>query len=72
MKITLPNGDTLEIKVIHEGAKKADEFSTDIMAMDLSMALTKAAVFCEGNGMHTRAREYAALGKAIGEAVPTV
>lgn len=69
MKIEMPNGDVVEIKVYHAGAKKADDFATHMFVDDLALGMTGGAAFTEGNGMHTRALEYFEMAKAFGKAV---
>lgn len=64
MKFTF-EGCTIEIKVIPEGAKKADSIKSDRIADDLSLALLHAANFCGGIGLNISANHYLDLATAM-------
>lgn len=59
------NDCTVEIKVIPEGAKKADYHKTERLANELSVALLHASNFCRGNGLQLSADHYFKLAEAI-------
>lgn len=65
MKFSLPNGDTVEIKIIPEGAKKEDAEATKFFVDGLELALTRASVFCYGNGFTYSAKEFEEIARAL-------